>query len=284
MKGTRRFKIKRLKHIALLPTLVTLGNIVCGFAAIVSAAQSLVESRLQHAADASHALEFSAWMVILAMVFDALDGRVARMTGSASKFGAELDSLCDAVSFGVAPAFLAYVSIHTGHGIVPEKVALAICAVYASCAVLRLARFNVETTLDEEAHMSFRGLPSPAAAGVVVSLVLLRAKYDAPFADWVLLALPFGVLAGGIAMISSLRYAHLVNKMLRGHHRFARMAEVVLVAFMAAINPAVTVAIAFCGYALSGPVLWFFRKPQPKVLPGAVAAPERKSTRPPAAE
>ncbi|MCE9584072.1 MAG: CDP-diacylglycerol--serine O-phosphatidyltransferase [Planctomycetes bacterium] len=279
---TRRFKVKRLKHIGLLPTLVTLGNIVCGFAAVVFASRSMVEGALKHAADASHYFELGAWMVIIAMVFDALDGRVARMTGSASKFGAELDSLCDAVSFGLAPAFLAYVTIDAFPGIVPRKVAIAICAVYAACAVLRLARFNVETTLDEEAHMSFRGLPSPAAAGVVVSLVLLRTHLaDTRLADAVVILLPFAVLGSGIAMISNLRYTHLVNKLLRGHHRFARMAEVVLVALMAAIDPEVTITLGFCGYALSGPVMWFFRKPQPVIAPGGTPTPEKKPSRAP---
>ncbi len=279
MKGTRRFKVKRLKHIGLLPTLVTLGNIVCGFAAVVFAARSMVESALGHAERSSDLFQVAGWMVIVAMVFDALDGRVARMTGSASKFGAELDSLCDAVSFGLVPAFLAYVTIDACGGIVPRKVSVAICGVYAACAVLRLARFNVETTLDEDAHMSFRGLPSPAAAGVVVSLALLRDHLaGTKTADWIVLSLPFAVLASGIAMISNVRYVHLVNKLLRGQHRFARMAEVVLVALMAAMEPVVTMTLGFCGYAISGPIGWFFRKPQPAVNPDAPRTPEKKPT------
>jgi len=271
MKGTRRFKVKRLKHIALLPTLVTLGNIVCGFAAIVLAARSMVDASKGLAHDASAHFQLAAWMVIVGMVFDALDGRVARMTGSASKFGAELDSLCDVVTFGIVPAFLAYVTIDACGGLVPRGVGIAICAVYAAAAAARLARFNVETTLDEEAHMSFRGLPSPAAAGVVVSLVLLRANLaDTRLADWVVIALPFAVLAVGIAMITNLRYMHLVNKLLRGRHRFARLAEVVLVALIVALHKEVALALGFCGYALSGPVLWLFRKPQAAPLPAVL--------------
>lgn len=277
MKGTRRFKVKRLKHIGLLPTLVTLGNIICGFAAVIFAARSMVAGALKQIELSSDLFQVSCWMVIVAMVFDALDGRVARMTGSASKFGAELDSLCDAVSFGLVPAFLAYVTIDACGGIVPRKVAVVICGVYAACAVLRLARFNVETTLDEEAHMSFRGLPSPAAAGVVVSLALLRDHLaGSKTADAIVLCLPFAVLGSGIAMISNVRYVHLVNKLLRGQHRFARMAEVVLVALMAAMEPVVTLALAFCGYAMSGPILWFFRKPQPALMPGEPPAQEKK--------
>lgn len=279
MKGTRRFKVKRLKHIGLLPTLVTLGNIVCGFAAVVFASRSMVEAAIKNTERSSDLFQVACWMVIVAMVFDALDGRVARMTGSASKFGAELDSLCDAVSFGLVPAFLAYVTIDACGGIVPRKVAVVICGVYAACAVLRLARFNVETTLDEEAHMSFRGLPSPAAAGVVVSLALLRDHLAGTrTADWIVLTLPFAVLASGIAMISNVRYVHLVNKLLRGQHRFARMAEVVLVALMTAMEPVVTLALGFCGYAISGPVLWFFRKPQPALNPDGSRVNDKKPT------
>lgn len=270
----RKIKVRRLKHIALLPTLVTLGNILCGFAAIVFAAGSMSEGKRGFAMDASSHFELAAWMVILAMVFDALDGRVARMTHTASKFGAELDSLCDVVSFGIAPAFLAFVTIDACGGIIPRKVSIAICGLFAACAALRLARFNVETTTDEEAHMSFRGLPSPAAAGVVVSLVLLRCDLaETRFADGIVLALPFAVLASGIAMISNTRYVHVVNRLLRGHHRFARLAEVILIAVMIAIHKEVAMAIAFCGYAVSGPVLWFFRKPAPAV-PEAPPAPD----------
>jgi CDP-diacylglycerol--serine O-phosphatidyltransferase len=280
MKSTRRFRIRRLKHVSLLPTLVTLGNLICGFAAIVLASRSMFQGKEGLAADASWHFQAAAWMVLFAMVFDALDGRVARMTGSASKFGAELDSLCDVVSFGIAPAFLAYVTIDACGGVLPRKVSVAICAVYAACAALRLARFNVETSLDEEAHMSFRGLPSPAAAGTVVSVVLMRCDLDGTrFADWLVILLPFAVLAGGIAMISNLRYAHAVNKMLRGRRRFAQLAEVVLVALMVTIHPEAAVSLGFGAYALSGPVMWLFRRPQT----APAAEPERKATRPPAA-
>jgi CDP-diacylglycerol--serine O-phosphatidyltransferase len=273
MKGkTRRFKVRRrLKEIALLPTLVTLGNIVCGFGAVVCATQGLIAWKMNLAADASFYFEWGAWLVLLAMIFDALDGRVARMTGTASKFGAELDSLCDVVSFGLAPAFLAWCTIEMGGRIIPAKAALAICAVYASCAALRLARFNVETTLDEEAHMSFRGLPSPAAAGVVTSLCLLRSSLaETRFADAIVIAMPFIVLASGLLMISRIRYAHFVNRVLRGQHRFTRLAEVVLVALVVALHPSFAAALGFVGYAVSGPLLWFFRKP----LPAGAPAPE----------
>ena len=281
---TRKVKVRRLKHVAMLPTLVTLGNIICGFAAVVLGARSMVEYQLKLAVDASFHFEVAAWMIILGMVFDALDGRVARMTGTASKFGAELDSLCDVVTFGLAPAFLAYVTINIGGHIIPGKVSAAICAVFMVCAALRLARFNVETTLDEEAHMSFRGLPSPAAAGVVASLVLLRSSLDGTaFSRYLLMALPFVVLATGISMISHIRYTHLVNKLVRGHHRFARLAEVVLVAVMVAIDKELALALAFCGYALSGPVMWLFRKPPsptaaaPSLIPGASPPEERRA-------
>ncbi len=276
--------MRKLKGIVLLPTLVTLGNILCGFAAVIFAARGFADARMNLAADAAHHFEIGAWCVIFGMVFDALDGRVARMTGQASKFGAELDSLCDVVTFGLAPAFLAWVTMQTCGTIIPQKVATAMCGVYAACAALRLARFNVETTLDEEAHMSFRGLPSPAAAGVVASICLLRnSQGDSPLAVWIVLALPFAVLACGLAMVSNVRYAHMVNKLLRGRRRFTRMIEVVLIAVLVALEKEMTIAFGFCAYAASGPILWVFRRGgAPAVKGGAAGAPpERPRSTPP---
>ena len=114
---------------------------------------------------------FSAWLIFLAMVFDALDGYMARLAKSASEFGAELDSLCDMVSFGVAPAFL-LVKMCPQFSFLHKEAVWVIAASYAVCAALRLARFNVETS-DEDDHMSFRGLPSPAAAASVAGFAIL---------------------------------------------------------------------------------------------------------------
>ena len=121
-------------------------------------------------------------MVLLAMVFDMLDGRLARMSHATSSFGGQLDSLCDMVSFGIAPAFLMLqiVSERKLEPIIPFSGSLLhrfiwlAALAYISCTAIRLARFNVENEESEVAHMSFVGLPSPAAAGVVVSLIIFQ--------------------------------------------------------------------------------------------------------------
>src|SRR5215472_8842607 len=116
----------------------------------------------------------SACLILAAMVFDALDGYAARLSKTASDFGGQLDSLCDAISFGAAPAFLLLrLGLDWEKPLVRQAVAM-IAALYVVCAVLRLARFNLENSPDAASHKRFKGLPSPAAAGCVVSLAILR--------------------------------------------------------------------------------------------------------------
>ena len=165
--------MRPIRTFAILPTMFTLGNLVCGFFAIVIAsrvpapkeglAQTLV-------VDSINCMD-SAWLIFLSMVFDALDGYIARLSKSASEFGAELDSLCDMVAFGVAPAFL-LVKMCPQFSFFHKEAVWVIAASYAVCASLRLARFNVETS-DEDDHLSFRGLPSPAAAASVAGFAIM---------------------------------------------------------------------------------------------------------------
>ncbi|MHC4596343.1 MAG: CDP-diacylglycerol--serine O-phosphatidyltransferase, partial [Planctomycetota bacterium] len=163
----RRVRRQRLKSVTILPSLITILNGVFGFAAIIFAGEG----------------EFvkAGYMILLAMLADMLDGRLARISHNTSSFGGQLDSLCDIISFGVAPAFLILRILEpklesvgfTGESFLHRFIWLAAVA-YMSCAAIRLARFNVENEEDETAHMSFVGLPSPAAAGVIVSLVIFH--------------------------------------------------------------------------------------------------------------
>ena len=174
---------KKIRTIAVLPTLFTLGNLVCGFFAIVVA--SRVERPLTDrippspagvvvafdSNDPTHNIMLSGWLIFMGMVFDALDGHVARLARTSSDFGAELDSLCDVVTFGAAPGFLLvkmcpYLTFYH-----PEAI-WVIAAALPVCAALRLARFNVETPADDD-HLSFSGLPSPAAAGSIAGFAIL---------------------------------------------------------------------------------------------------------------
>ena len=113
----------------------------------------------------------SGWLIFVAMIFDGLDGYVARLSRTASDFGAQLDSLCDVVSFGVAPGFL-LVKMCPQFTYLHRQAVWVIAAAFAACAALRLARFNVETS-DDDDHLYFSGLPSPAAAAVIAGFAIM---------------------------------------------------------------------------------------------------------------
>ena len=162
-----------MKSIATLPNLLTLANAACGLLAISKAIDAL---SLPGDDPAFYELmKFSCFLVFLAMVFDGLDGMVARLTKTASDFGAQLDSFADAITFGVAPAILAKALIQhegplLGYDLSP-RLSFAACACFAMLAILRLARFNLESGAEKKKGKFFRGLPSPAAAGSATSLI-----------------------------------------------------------------------------------------------------------------
>lgn len=268
----RSVRPRRIRTIALLPTLITLGNGVCGMIAIFRTGMGLAEGRDTYFYSA-------AWLILAAMIFDALDGFVARLTKTASAFGAQLDSLCDLVTFGVAPGFLVFavsrVSLHLDTGHPWERPVQAVCVLYAMCALIRLARFTVETNTDESSHREFAGLPSPAAAGVVAAAVL-PSKLSPDIAAVITHALPGLALAAGILMVSRIRYAHVINRFLRGRRPFVTLIEIALVTVLAVIFREFAFFIAFFGYAATGPLLWMkrklFRKPAPAPAPGSGAA------------
>ena len=172
-----------MKSIATLPNLLTLANAACGLLAISKAIDAL--SLGEEGGDFYGRMESACFLVFLAMIFDGLDGMVARLTKSTSDFGAQLDSFADAVTFGVAPAILAKALIQheaplLGYDISP-RVSFAACACFALLAILRLARFNLESGVEKKKGKFFRGLPSPAAAGSATSLIwiyLVMKKFD----------------------------------------------------------------------------------------------------------
>jgi CDP-diacylglycerol--serine O-phosphatidyltransferase len=251
-----------VKKIAIIPTLLTLGNGVCGFGAIVCA------SKIGGGAERD-ALFFavSGWLIVGAMLFDALDGYVARLARSASKFGGELDSLCDVISFGVAPAFLL---LRLGPGWEPQPIlhqALGgIAALYMVCAVLRLARFNVDNTPDPASHKRFRGLPSPGAAGCLASLAILRgelpARLSGQWADfnpdllqrlvesWALL----GALVVALLMVSRIPYPHITKQVLRGRRHFGHLIQVLLAGLIILLVRELALVLIFWIYALLLPL------------------------------
>jgi CDP-diacylglycerol---serine O-phosphatidyltransferase len=213
-----------------LPSAFTIGNLFFGFAAIVKAFHG--------------DFVLASQLIVVAGIFDVLDGRIARLTGCTSELGAELDSLADLVSFGVAPAVIAY-----EWGLVPHDQPFLAAFVLVLCAALRLARFNVQRQSAD--GCTFTGLPSPAAAGMVVSVVLLHP--NAPVGGFATLFVPFVLVLAGALMISPIPYQSFKRAKLT-LHRY--QVALVVVAGLAAIvfEPAVTLLCIYWGYAASGPV------------------------------
>ena len=264
----RRVRRQRLKYIAILPSLITILNGVCGFTAIVFAGKGAKLGIGQFSYFA-----MSGYMILLAMIADMLDGRLARMHHSTSSFGGQLDSLCDIISFGVAPAFLmlrvleeklsGFAGLNPTIETFMERFIWVTAAGYISCAAIRLARFNVENEEDESAHMSFIGLPTPAAAGVLVSLVILHQDtfQTIPKLDVIIYALPFSALGTAALMVSRIRYPHILNQYLRGKKPFAYLIRtLLLLAFISWTSIQAALALIFCGFAASSFVKWFYYK------------------------
>jgi len=182
--------LRNLKYI--LPNMLTLSSVYCGISSIYisSTAESVTE------------LKIAAWLIVVGMLCDLFDGRVARMTNAQSAFGVQLDSLADAVSFGVAPALLLF-----NWGMRPLGMGgIFIAFVFAACAIMRLARFNVKAAEDGGASKYFEGLPTPLAAGAVVSMVMAHLSvtgHSSTNATWNVAAM--SILLGGL-MISNVRY------------------------------------------------------------------------------
>jgi len=274
-------KKRRLKYIAVLPSFITLMNGALGFIAIVFASRS-PEARWGLPFMPGEPISFfslAGYMIFLAMIADVLDGRVARLTRTTSSFGGQLDSLSDTVSFGIAPAFLMIrlVEFHLfnlqfeqlNFLILIDKGLFFSAILYAMCAIVRLARFNVENVEDASAHMSFYGIPSPAAAGIVVSLVILQQSFwsDLSSESSELLrtleiatvsALPVITLLAGILMVSRIRYPHLPNQLFRGKKTLSGLLAIFACGLLIIWNIQLAMVIGFCGFAVTGVVRWIF--------------------------
>jgi CDP-diacylglycerol--serine O-phosphatidyltransferase len=206
----------------------------------------------------------SAVLIFGAMVFDALDGYVARMARSVSDFGKQLDSLCDAVSFGVAPGFLLLcIGTDWGTNFRARQIIAVIAGLYMVCAILRLARYNVEASPDPNAGKRFKGLPSPAASGCVATLGLLRSGYGVEWNGlspevlnyFVSTLAPLGTLIVALLMVSSIPYPHVIKQLTQRRRRpFGVVVQAVLIVFVIAVTRGLALAPLFWAYALAFPV------------------------------
>jgi CDP-diacylglycerol--serine O-phosphatidyltransferase len=252
--------LRAVKKIAILPTMLTLGNAVCGFAAIACASKIRPENPI----DAENARYFfySGWLILAAMLFDVFDGYVARLSRTASDFGGQLDSLCDAISFGAAPAFLLLRLGQDWQATSMRNAVPVIAALYMVCAILRLARFNVENSPDPAWHKRFKGLPSPAAAGCVATLGMLRGQTPEilvgvePILHGVVkYGAPVGALLVALLMVSRVSYPHMTKQLLRGRRHFSYIVRIVMVVFLLVLLQELAVQhvaliVVFWGYAL----------------------------------
>src|SRR5688572_11329920 len=254
-----------IRSVYFLPSLATLGNAVCGFGAMYVA--SIAATAIEGGAGgyvfrdpwarfmAQNGFVAAAYLIFIAMVFDALDGRLARFTRHTTDFGGQLDSLADVVSFGAAPAFIALqlfrvevLDPNPGIPVALSRLNWAIGALFFSCAALRLARFNVSNEHGEQHHFSFLGLPSPGAGGAVCAWIIMQQDlrllgsgpdgYEAArhLANACVYVLPIIVLGTGLLMISNTRYPHVVNRFLRGKRSFARLLFVVVLLLLLVVR------------------------------------------------
>ena len=232
----------RHKGIYLLPNLVTTIALFSGFYAILASMDGKFEA--------------AAIAIFVAMVFDGLDGRVARMTNTQSDFGVEYDSLSDMVSFGVAPAVVCYSWMLSDLG----KVGWAAAFLYVSCAALRLARFNVQ--VESADSRFFVGLASPSAAALVAGMVWVGNDVE-PSTATALLAFIVTAVAG-LLMVVNCRYHSMKGFDFKGHVPFVTFLAVVVGMVIVAIDLPVGLLSLALAYALSGPLFWlwikFFRK------------------------
>ena len=215
------YNVTQASRIYFLPNLMTAGNLFCGFAAVIKCIQARLltdggEYLALHPTLSWMTLYTQAvWLILAAVIFDSLDGRLARMGGRTSLFGAEFDSLADVVSFGMTPALMVFFLI-----LAPREdyqwfreLGWIVAFIYLVCGAVRLARFNVITNpllhrAESESSKDFVGLPIPAAAGTVASLVLLLLNLAANARELrqLTLALPLILILVSFLMVSTIRY------------------------------------------------------------------------------
>ncbi len=223
--------------IYVLPNLLTTTNMFFGFMSIIFAIRG--------------EYSFGSYAIVAAAVFDLLDGRVARLTDTTSQFGAEYDSLCDLVSFGMAPALIMYLWALQPFG----RVGWLASFVFVACGALRLARFNVQSAA-EGSH--FEGLPIPMAAGIVASSVLCFKDLEVDASrNFLLLFMTFML---GITMVSQFRYKSFKDLNLKQKQPFTYLVVGVMVIILVAIRPEVMLFALFFSYAVLGAVMGLFQK------------------------
>lgn len=237
---------QRRRGIYLLPNIFTTGTLFGGFYAIIAASQGR--------------FSLAAVGIFVAMIMDMFDGRVARLTGTESDFGIQYDSLADLVAFGLASSLVAYLYSLSSLALYGEtlgKIGWLAAFFYAAAAALRLARFNITRDEPEEQNV-FTGLPSPAAAGLLVGLVWLGSEADMVGQDLIVPVFLITILAG-VLMVSNVRYPSFKHLKFGERVPFLHILLMVAALVLVMIRPSLILFLGFLFYALTGPVLFCWR-------------------------
>ncbi len=268
-----------LRAIAVLPAAATLGNLLCGVLAIFACLLELrgvyfdIPRKITNPVLAElfpTYITSGVYLILLAMIFDALDGRLARLARRTSEFGAQLDSLADTVSFGVAPAML-YLTVLLGLAVPPGggdpsvgklewRLGLFCALFFISCAAIRLARYNAENTASESAQKKFTGMPTPGAAAGFCGALLLYEEFlrldvtlggfaVATAARWLLAPVALGL---GLFMVSRLEHIHVFNVLVRREQPLPRLLWVVAAIGFAIYWFQALLIVLAAAYVLSG--------------------------------
>jgi CDP-diacylglycerol--serine O-phosphatidyltransferase len=235
-----------------IPTTLTICNSLCGFSAILYTlnAYEVVDK------EPAHVFAISCWIILAAMIFDALDGYAARIFNAASLHGLNMDSLSDMVTFGLAPAVVTAIMAHCLRDLNKSGYYFVwtMCAIYIGCAAYRLATYNVRALTEQKKDNYFSGLPTPGAASGICSLVIYYSFENCKFQEIIsIIPLYAGVL--GLLMVSRIRYFH-VGKWLQGATgSFTKTIFLFIIAALIFIRPGIAIIIMINLYILSGP-LW----------------------------
>lgn len=255
-RGVKFVRSKR-PSLAVLPTMLTLGNGTCGLAALaVAVSDTLLWPEEQK-------LMVAGLLIFGGMLFDAFDGQVARMTRQSSEFGAQLDSLCDAITFGTAPAVIVW----RYSEVLPHRIAWTIGVLFALCVLLRLARFNAEMKEDDP-HDGFDGLPSPAAAGTIASFAIAVPHFTTlqgeAYSEWIQRIARFGLQAShylmpllavllAYLMVSRFRYPHVFQSLLSGRRTTHQIGHAIFAIVGLVLLHELILPLAFCYFAFAPP-------------------------------
>jgi CDP-diacylglycerol---serine O-phosphatidyltransferase len=267
------YNVTNASRIYFLPNLMTAGNLFCGFVAVIKCIQAhyLMRGGGIITPEAAELFSHAVWFIFGAMAFDMLDGRLARMGGRESLFGAEFDSLADVVSFGLAPALMVFFLILSPTQGYPlfQNIGWLLAFVYLLCAAVRLARFNVITNplLRRDAHDSnkdFVGLPVPAAAGAVAALVLFlleMSMLDRSLQHWALALPPLMVLIA-VLMVSTIRYPSGKQIDLQTKTRLTTFVLLFSAVALIVVFKEIAMLVVTLGYIFFGLVRHVRRKPR----------------------